>query len=83
MIRLHQGHDHAGEHHHESMSKEQLISLLNYMLDHNRHHADELSDFAHALSHLGKEEEAKLLLEGVADFETGNRKLAAVLEKLR
>ena len=34
-------HEHTGD---KPMSPEEVLALLNYMLDHNRHHADELHD---------------------------------------
>lgn len=39
-------HEHTGD---KPMSPEEVLALLNYMLDHNRHHADELHDICHAL----------------------------------
>ena len=38
-------HEHTGD---KPMSPEEVLALLNYMLDHNRHHADELHDICHA-----------------------------------
>ena len=46
-------HEHTGD---KPMSPEEVLALLNYMLDHNRHHADELHDICHALEDEGKEE---------------------------
>ena len=45
-------HEHTGD---KPMSPEEVLALLNYMLDHNRHHADELHIFrqlAHPLAQL-------------------------------
>ena len=48
-------HEHTGD---KPMSPEEVLALLNYMLDHNRHHADELHDICHALEDEGKTEAA-------------------------
>ena len=53
------------------------------MLDHNRHHADELHEVGHKLAHTGKEEAAKLLHEAVDAFNRGNELLAKALEALK
>jgi hypothetical protein len=58
-------------------------ALLAYMLDHNRSHGKEIGDLAHSLYHAGKENAAKLLEEGLKDFERGTEKLAKALELLR
>ena len=47
------------------MSPEEVLALLNYMLDHNRHHADELHDICHALEDEGKAEAAAALAEAL------------------
>ena len=46
-------HDHPHTHDHphgqaQAMSPEETLALLTYMLDHNRHHAEELHDLAHS-----------------------------------
>lgn len=48
----HEVHEHDHEHththsHSAASSPEEALALLNYMLDHNRHHAEELHDLAH------------------------------------
>ena len=46
----HLGHDHEHTHDHphvhSDMPKDQVVAVLQYMLDHNVHHAGELSDMA-------------------------------------
>ena len=76
---MHDGHDHP--HHHE-VSKEagEDLALLTYMLDHNRHHAEELHELAHDLSDAGKEAAAALLHEALDFYDKGNEKLAQALE---
>ena len=42
-------HSHAHTHTHATASSpEEALALLKYMLDHNRHHAEELHDLAHS-----------------------------------
>ena len=55
-------HEHTGD---KPMSPEEVLALLNYMLDHNRHHADELHDICHALEDEGKAEAAAALAEAL------------------
>lgn len=73
---MHEGHDH---HHHGAPEAGKNLALLTYMLDHNRHHAEELHDLAHDLAEDGKAEAAALLHEALADFDRGNEKLAKAL----
>ncbi len=41
-------HSHSHAHSHTAASSpEEALALLKYMLDHNRHHAEELHDLAH------------------------------------
>ena len=50
IYRHHDHHDHGHDHHHahEHVSGAEALAILTYMLDHNRHHADELHDIAHS-----------------------------------
>ena len=41
------GHSHEHSHEHTASSPEEVLALLKYMLEHNRHHAEELHDLAH------------------------------------
>ena len=61
-------------------SPEEVLALLNYMLDHNRHHADELHVICHALEDEGKAEAAAALAEALHAFDHGNDKLEKALE---
>ena len=70
-------HDHAHTHGHGDAS--QAEALLIYMLDHNRHHAQELHDLAHQL----EGEAADLVHAAVHDFEHGNEKLQRALTILK
>ena len=75
---MHEGHDHP---HHLDTPKEagENLALLTYMLDHNRHHAQELHELAHDLSDEGKDAAAALLHEALEAYEQGNEKLAQAL----
>ena len=71
---------HSHEHTHgEAVSGEQAVALLQYMLDHNIHHASELSDLAKQFS--GEVEHQ--LLHAVESFDQGNGYLSAALELLK
>ena len=56
---------------------------MSYMLDHNRHHAEELHELCHKLEASGKGEAAKLIDEAVDRFGEGNELLAKALEALK
>ena len=59
-----------------AMSPEETLALLNYMLDHNRHHADELHDVCHSLEANGKTAAAEKLAEALHHFDHSNLLLA-------
>lgn len=81
---MHDGSEHAAMHAHKhTQSIEEATALLNYMLDHNAHHAEELHALSHDLEDHGKAEAATLLHECARDFESANAKLAAALDKLK
>ena len=78
-------HDHHHDHHHEHLHAEggapdaQTVAVLKYMLEHNIHHATELSDLASQLSG----EAAHQLLHAVEAFDQANGYLAAALEHMK
>lgn len=74
-----ENHTHNYEHHHSATSPEEALALLEYMLGHNKHHADDL----HSLSHNFNGEPAELLHQAVKDFECGNAKLEQALKLLK
>ena len=80
-------HEHSHPHEHGDIpafdSLEQAEALMSYMLDHNRHHADELHEVGHKLAHSGREEAAKLIHEAVDRFSAGNELLEKALEALK
>lgn len=84
------GHEHTHEHHHEHTHEhghgehpqDEDTAVLTYMLDHNRHHAQELAAIAKHLREQGKEEAAAQIEKGVEDFEKGNMRLSIALSLL-
>ena len=82
-----EGHAHTHEHTHNDVSAfesvEQATALVSYMLDHNRHHADELHDLAHKLEASGNDESAKLISEALEKFYEGNDILEKGLQLLK
>lgn len=83
---------HGGEHHHhehehcgscnsdcQGSCTDEVVALLNYMLLHNEHHAEELDQMAENLEKLGMSDAAKSVKEGVADFKKGNMRLGLAL----
>ena len=80
-------HEHTHPHEHGDIpafdSLEQAEALMSYMLDHNRHHTDELHEVGHKLAHSGKEDAAKLIHDAVDAFARGNELLAKALEALK
>ena len=73
-------HPHPHEHGHGGAStQEEKLALLNYMLGHNRAHAEELHELAHGLEGAPGE----LLHAAVEAYERGNEKLAEALGLLK
>lgn len=56
----------------------QSVALLGYMVKHNRHHEEELSELAKTVD----EESAALISEALALFHEGNEKLEAALLRM-
>ena len=77
-----QGHGHSHDEL-QPMSREEILKLLSYMLDHNRHHAEELHELCHKLEATGKGAAAQLIDEAVDRFGDGNELLARALEALK
>lgn len=59
--------------------KEENIALLQFMLSHNEHHAEELEEMAHQLKEQGMGDAAKKILEAVENFNEGNKRLSLAL----
>lgn len=83
-------HDHSHPHTHDAPAQraapsemDKVLALMNYMLEHNRQHTDELANMADKLEGLGRSGAALLLKESVRLFSQGNDKLAQSLEKTK
>lgn len=74
-------HCHCHEDHKEHSASED-IALLKYMIEHNRHHGEDLHELFHALDGTGKKEAAALVGEAMHFFDHGNEKLSAALKLL-
>lgn len=80
-------HEHSHDHHHDhehlhaeggSVSPE-TVAVLQYMLDHNIHHAAELNDLAQQLTGEAQHQ----MLHAVEAFDQANGYLSAALELLK
>jgi len=82
-------HEHAHGHTHTHgpvsafESEEQAKALMSYMLDHNRHHAEELHELCHKLEASGKADAAALIDEAVDRYFEGNDLLSKALEAMK
>ena len=61
---------------------EELIALMQFTVDHNDAHAQELANFAQQLLEAGKKNAYDLLMDAVADFDVVNAKLDSVVNQL-
>ncbi len=81
------GHDHEGEcchgHEHAAQSPEETMALLTYMLDHNRHHGEDLHEIYHALEAAGKNDAAAVLHEAMHLYGHANDMLEKALDLLK
>ena len=71
-------HSHEGEHQHVHGGG-QAVAVLQYMLDHNIHHAGELSDMAKQFTGEAQHQ----LLHAVESFDQANGYLSAALELIK
>ena len=72
-------HTHDHDHEHQQHSPEEALALLAYMVQHNRHHAEELHELAHSMD----DEAAQLIHDAILDFNLGNEKLDEALKLLK
>lgn len=78
---MHDGHhDHGAAPGGDAFEAEKL---LEYMLHHNEHHAEELGQIAARLTALGKNKAAAAIAQAGEDFAKGNQKLSAALAALK
>ncbi len=74
-------HEHPHEHARaETVSPEETLALLSYMLDHNRHHADELHELAHGVEDASARD---LIHEAVDALHESNLRLEEALALLK
>lgn len=80
-------HEHSHTHSHGEVagfdSVEQAAALMGYMLEHNRHHAEELHELCHKLEATGKAEAAAKIHDAVDRFGEGNALLESALADLK
>lgn len=72
------GIEHTHEHGGDPAIKENL-ALLDFMLHHNMHHAEELEELAGKLREIGKPEAAERISSAVTLFSQGNAELSEAL----
>ena len=72
-------HTHDHSHTHDHHSPEEALALLAYMVQHNRHHAEELHELAHSMD----DEAAQLIHDAILDCDLGNEKLDEALKLLK
>lgn len=83
-------HEHGGEAHCHGCGgsgadapADKNAALLNYMLDHNRHHASELDQMADKLAGEGQQQAAEQIRKAVDEFQKGNLYLDLALSLLK
>ena len=72
---MHMHHTAEEEHH----SPQELLALVEYMANHNKHHTEEL----HGLSHGIEGEAGQLIHDACVDYQVGNEKLEEALRILK
>lgn len=72
-------HTHANA---KAQSPEETIAMLRYMIDHNRHHGEDMHEIFHALADSGKTEAAELVHQAMHLSEDANGKLEDAMKKL-
>ena len=67
----------------EHTPMEELVALMQYMVNHNTAHANELAQLAQQLKKAGADAAYEQVLAAVSDFEKGNLRLSTVLASLK
>ena len=62
------------------LNGEKLTILLDHMLNHNKHHSEEIAEIAETAEKLGKAEIAALIKDAKALQDQANEKLQAALD---
>ncbi len=79
----HEGHCHEHGHSHGEPAKNQTEALLQYMLDHNTHHAAELDQMAQKLIAEGHANAAEQIRKAVDEFQKGNLYLSLAISMVK
>lgn len=74
-----QGHGHSHDDL-QPMSREEILKLLGYMLEHNRQHTEELHGIFHALDDAGCYDAADELENAMRCYRSGNEALENALD---
>ena len=84
-------HEHGHSHSHEGCDlhdcaacgscdpMQETVALLQYMVNHNAAHANELAQLAKQLQDMGENVAYEQVMQAVSDFEKGNMRLSTVL----
>lgn len=85
---IHSHSDSGGDHHHGGHdgllnSREEAAAFLQYTLQHNAHHEEELSGLVHSLQHLKLESEAGEIRACIETLRSVNKRLDDVLISLK
>ena len=75
-------HGTAQPHTHETAPQEEVQALLQYMVNHNDAHAQELAELASQLKDGGHLRAYRQIMDAVSDFDTANAKLSTALQEL-
>lgn len=75
-------HSSVQDHTHDFETQEEVRALLQYMVNHNDAHAQELAGLAQQLKDGGSLRAYKQIMDAVADFDTANAKLSTALQDL-
>ncbi len=78
----HGSHTHSHDQPHDAAPMDELLALMKYMVSHNDAHAQELAELAQQLNAAGKAQAYQKLMDTVAEFDTANGRLNAILKEL-
>lgn len=63
--------------------KAEIVALMQYMVNHNTAHANELAQLAGRLREMGDPTGYEQVMQAVSDFEKGNMRLSTVLAAMK
>ena len=78
-------HEHGADHAHGTGETplDEMLALMQFMVNHNDAHAQELATLADQLQEAGKKRAYKQIMDAVSDFDMANATLNAVLQNLQ